>query len=602
VSAESSSPSWPDLLTALRGDAPAQVWRTAAGRLRDEPHIRGEFGRRRARLAILATHTTDFLTELLPVAALSCGIDLTVYQAPYGQMEAELLDNSRPIHANRPDYVLLSGTEEDLNLGRGPADDVVSAAMERWCGLWARVAGLGARVIQCAFASSADDAYGNRAAAVADSDTAIVWRVNAELLRRGADRVLFVDCDRLAAETGRRAWRDPRHMDMLHQPVSLAALPVLARSIAGVLGADLSLSRRCVVVDLDNTLWGGVLGEDGIRGVAAAGPEAAAFQRFQRYLISLRRRGMALAVASKNDADLAERALDEVPGMLLRRDDFALVVADWRPKSEQLREIAERLGLGLDSMAFVDDNPAERAEVASRLPEVDVIPLPAQPAGYVRALAWRPTLEPGTLTADDLARAQSYAALRGAEDLRMATDSLEEFLDGLSMSARVRVIGKDDIPRAVQLVQKTNQFNLTTRRHSRERIEALASDPSWRCFALSLSDRFADHGTVGLLLMRLDGETAEIDTLLLSCRVIGRTAERRLVAAAAAAARAAGCARLTGAYMPTSRNRLVADVYPELGFTTLESGACEGTGGRLFVYDLDGDGPEDTPHLKEESA
>lgn len=273
----SSTPSWPDLLTTLRGDAAAQVWRTGAARLRDEPHVRGEFARRRAALAVLATHTTDFLTEILPVAALSCGIDLTIYQAPYGHMESELLDPSRPIHDSRPDYVLLCGIEEDLNLGCGPADEVVSAAVERWSSLWDRVIRLGASVIQCTFPSPTDDVYGNRAAAIADSDTSIVRRINAELLRRGADRVLFVDCDRLAAEAGWKAWRDPRHLDMLRQPVSLASLPALARSIAGVLGADLGLNRRCIVVDLDNTLWGGVLGEDGIRGSPPLAPRGLPF-------------------------------------------------------------------------------------------------------------------------------------------------------------------------------------------------------------------------------------------------------------------------------------------------------------------------------------
>jgi predicted enzyme involved in methoxymalonyl-ACP biosynthesis len=203
--------------------------------------------------------------------------------------------------------VLLSGSEEDLQLTAAPADDVVAAAVERWSGLWDRVRESGARAVQCTFPVPADEVHGHAAAAVPDGDSSVVARINAELVRRGAGRVLFVDCDRLAAERGRRAWRDPRYWDAIRQPVAPEALPLLARAVAGVLGADLGLSRRCVVTDLDNTLWRGVIGEDGVDGVAVGGgPDGAPFARFQRYLSGLRGRGILLAVASKNDRPTLE--------------------------------------------------------------------------------------------------------------------------------------------------------------------------------------------------------------------------------------------------------------------------------------------------------
>jgi len=593
---------WPQLLNNLRGDVTLQLWRTAARRLLKEPEARLMHGRRQVRLGLLTTHTTDFLAELLPVAALSCGIDLTVLHTFHGRLETELLDPVGPLRTKRPDYVLLCGTEEDLQLRTAPPDEVVAAAVERWCGLWHRITGvLGARTVQCLFTLPADEVYGNAAVATGDSDTAVVSRVNTELVRRGGDGILFVDCDRLAAEVGRGAWCDLRYWDVLRQPVSLDALPLLARAVAAVLGADLGLSRRCVVVDLDNTLWDGVLGEEGPAGVRVGhGPIGGPFARFQQYLLGLRRRGIVLAVASKNDGDLVHRALDEVPGMQLRRDDFAVVVADWRPKSEQLRQIAAQLNLGLDSLAFVDDNPAECAQVSNCLPEVDVILLPAHPACYVRALAGRPTLEGGRPTADDQLRLGSYAALGKAEALRVATDSLEEFLDSLRMQVQVRLLAPRDLERAEQLLHKTNQFNLTTRRHRREQLAKFIADPQWRCFTLLLRDRFADHGMVGLLLLRLAGNTAEIDTLLLSCRMIGRTVERRLVAVAAAEARAAGCSRLLGVYVPSERNTLVASLYPDLGFHTVVNGDRSPDGTCWYCYPLAVQGPADTPHLLEE--
>ncbi|WP_280270877.1 HAD-IIIC family phosphatase [Nocardia wallacei] len=354
------------------------------------------------------------------------------------------------------------------------------------------------------------------------------------------------------------------------------------------------VTRRCLVVDLDNTLWGGVLGEAGFDGVSVgAGRDGEDFARFQDYLLGLRRRGIILAVASKNDADLVADAFERVPGMRLRRNDFAAVVADWRPKSEQLRDIAAQLRLHPRSLAFVDDNPAECAEVSRALPEVDVIALPSQPALYIRALADRPTLTPPMPTAADDTRAQSYAGLHRAEQARQSADTLESFLDSLNMSATVRRATPDDLPRVAQLTQKTNQFNLTTRRRSLAELTELADDAEWWCGTLELRDRFADHGLVGVVVASLSGPVADIDTLLLSCRVIGRTAERLLLAAAADAARAAGCHTLRGRYVPTDRNALVRDMYRDVGFTPCPADGETG----IYDYDLTAGPSLGTPHI-----
>ena len=591
--AEIRSAPWPDILRTLREDLGPALWRSASRRLAEEPRARQDHGRRSIRIAVLAPHTTDFLVELLPVAGLSCGIDLTVEPVPYGQLETRLLDPAARWSTD-PDYLVLWGSHEDLQLSSAPSEQVVAAAVERWTRLWDLCRETaGARVVQCLFAVPAHDVYGTGAATVPESDTSVVARINAELVARRRDGVLFVDCDALAAQTGRRAWRDERHWDTIRLPVAPPALPALARTLAGVLAADLGLGTRCLVLDLDNTLWGGVLGEEGIDGVETGG----AFARFQDYLLGLRRRGIVLAVASKNDQALAEKALEEVPGMRLRRADFAAVITDWRPKSEQLRDIASRLKLGTASLALVDDNPAECAEVATHLPEADVVALPPNPAAYVGALAGRPTLEAAPPSAADFARSASYTAIEQAEELRLSSGSLADFLDSLQMRTQVRALDQDNLDRAAQLIQKTNQFNLTTRRHSRQHLLELSKDPAWRCFSLSLRDRFADHGQVGLLLLRIADGQAEIDTLLLSCRVIGRTAERRLVALAAVAAREAGCSTLVGRYVPTDRNELVATVYPGLGF---QPGDVEGEGARCYTYPLDEPGPEDSPHFKEE--
>ncbi len=558
-----------ELVAALRSTVDPEVWRQAAAELDRHPEAFAAHVRRPLRVGVLSTSTGDLLAQLLPAAGLAVGLGLEVTQAPYGQIEQELLAAGSATRRVPPDYVLLVPNTDDLALGdlagRRP-DEVVEAAVRRWSRLWdaARTAGIG--VCQHLFTPPAADPFGAGALGFPESPSSVVAQVNSRL--RAREDVVFVDCERLAAEHGLREWRDDRYWFAARQAVSLGALPAVARATAAALAADQGLSRRCVVVDLDNTLWDGVVGEDGIDGVAlTSSPRGEAFAAFQEYLLTLHRRGVALAVATKNDADLARHAIAGVPGMRLRPEHLAAVVADWRPKSEQLRDLASRLSLGLDSLAFADDNPAERLEVRRALPEVDVVDLPASPSGYVAALAGRPTLEPGRLTAEDRQRNASYAGLRAAAELREGTALLDDFLDDLAMEAVVRPVDEALLPRVTQLLQKTNQFNLTTRRRSSPEVAALAADPRWVCVALSLRDRLADHGVVGVGFAALRGDEAVVDTLVLSCRVIGRTAEQLLLGELGSAAAERGCTTLVGCYRPTDRNGLVAELYPRLGFT-----------------------------------
>jgi len=562
----------PELIAALRSTTEPGTWQRAAAEVGRFPEAFTSYVRRTVRVRVLATWSSDLLARLLPAAGVAAGIGLEVTQAPYGQVEQELLDADSATRREPPDYVLLVPSTDDLaldtldTLDDRSSEEMVSDAVQRWSRLWDAARSAHIRVCQHLFTPPAADPFGAAALQFPGSPSAVVARVNARL-RASAD-VVLVDCERLAAEHGLRDWRDDRYWFAARQAVALTALPTLARATAAALAADQGLSRRCIVVDLDNTLWDGVVGEDGIDGVGlTASPRGEAFAAFQEYLLMLHRRGVTLAVATKNDPDLARRAIAEVPGMRLRPEHLAAVVADWRPKSEQLREVAARLSLGLDSLAFADDNPAERLEVRRALPQVDVIDLPASPSDYVAALAGRPTLEPGRLTLADRQRNASYAGLRAAAELRERSASLDDFLADLAMVASVRPVDGALLPRVTQLLHKTNQFNLTTRRRPSQEVAALAADPGWVCLSLSLRDRLADHGIVGVGFTALRGDEAVVDTLLLSCRVIGRTAERLLLRELGRAAAERGCRTLVGCYRATDRNALVAGLYPQLGFT-----------------------------------
>ncbi|SQD95907.1 FkbH like protein [Parafrankia sp. Ea1.12] len=530
---------------------------------------------RSARVALLGSYTTAQLAALLPLAAARAGVAVEVYECGYGQYRQEVLDPGSGLYRFRPDVVILAVHEGEAALPAFAEDPERAVATEvgRWTSLWEIItARLGARVIQHTFVVPETEALGHLALRTPGSRSSMLAAVNAALGRAAAGgQVAFVDCERLAATVGKRSWFDPRYWHRAKQAVSLAHVPTLARHTAAVLGAQLGTSRKCLVLDLDNTLWGGVLGEEGLAGIALGdGPVGEAFSTFQEYIGRLRARGVILAVCSKNNEADAREAFERHPAMRLRLDDIAMFSASWEDKPTQIRRIASTLGIGLDSLVFVDDNPAEREVVRQLVPEVDVIALPRDPHGYVRAVADYPFFEPAALTTEDTARTEQYRARARAAELAASATSLEEFHRGLEMVATVVPLDELTLPRVVQLIGKTNQFNLTTRRRGEAEVAELAADPSTAVICVRLADRFADHGLVAVVIARRaaepGGAVLDVDTWLMSCRVIGRTLEDEIAGLIVAEARRLGCSSVRGHYLPTAKNALVADLYPRLGF------------------------------------
>ncbi|EFC84738.1 HAD family hydrolase [Parafrankia sp. EUN1f] len=625
---------WALAMTDAGGDL--TCWSAAAGVLRRAFPAAG-LTLRPARVAVLGSYTTAQFAALLPLAAARAGVAVEVYECGYGQYRQEVLDPASGLHRFRPDVVILAVHAGDTALPSFARDPEQAVAVEaaRWTSLWQIITGsLGAGVIQHTFVVPETEPFGHLARQASGARSSLLAAVNVALGLAaagvggagsgsnggaggsrgiggnggaggsrgiggsgvGSGQVSFVDCERLAATVGKRSWFDPRYWHRSKQAVSLAHVPALARHTAAVLGAQLGTSRKCLVLDLDNTLWGGVLGEDGLAGIALGdGPAGEAFSEFQEYIALLRERGVVLAVCSKNNDADARAAFERHPAMRLRLDDFAMFSASWDDKPTQIRRIAQTLGVGLDSLVFVDDNPAEREVVRQLVPEVDVIALPKDPHEYVRTLADYPFFEPGALTAEDAARTEQYRARARAVELEASASSLEEFHRGLEMVATVVPLDELTLPRVVQLIGKTNQFNLTTRRRGAAEVAELAADPATAIICVRLADRFADHGLVAVVIARrvaavdadADGDLADadgglvagtavldVDTWLMSCRVIGRTLECELAELIVAEARRLGCTAVRGHYLPTAKNSLVADLYARLGFQ--RSGAAQG--------------------------
>ncbi|MFC3609262.1 HAD-IIIC family phosphatase [Stutzerimonas tarimensis] len=532
------------------------------------------------RVALLASHTVDHLLPAIRVAGLQRGLALSLHAAPYGQYRQALLGNDPVLSDFAPQVVLLAldATEAPLQLPleatQAQVDAAVRARVDELRLLWARARErFAAQVIQQTLVPADPPLFGSFEGLLPAAPFHLIDQLNSAIRNAAREEgVLLMDLAWQAAQGLYGAGlADPVRWHQAKQLVSPTLAPLYGDQVARILAAGLGRSRKCLVLDLDNTLWGGVVGDDGLEGIqlGQGSPTGEAFLALQRYATLLSRRGIILAVCSKNDIKVAEAAFGH-PEMLLKRGDIAAFVANWEDKAGNLRRIAASLDIGLDSLVFVDDNPAEREIVRRELPEVAVPELPEDVADYPARIAAAGYFETLSFTADDASRSRNY--LLNAERkaaLGQATD-MDGYLRSLEMVMSVTRIGPTELSRATQLINKTNQFNLTTRRYSEAEVERLASTPGALGLAVRLADRFGDNGLICVVLARpdaaLDADELLIDSWLMSCRVLGRQVEQALLAVLAEAAAKAGWKALVGEYRPTPRNAMVAEHYPRLGF------------------------------------
>jgi FkbH-like protein len=535
-------------------------------------------GLQRIRLGWLGTSTLEHLLPAARIACLRRGLLLESYLAPYGQYRQELFDDESGLARFRPHVVLLSIDHEHVGISASldsAPGDVIAQVQQRAAelrALWRMAADkLGCTVIQQTIPNLAPRLFGSLDGVVPGSASAVLDQLNRALLA-DADkaRVPVLDLAAWAARVGHDTWFDPVRWFQAKQLVSPILAPMYGELVARIVGAIRGRSRKCLVLDLDNTLWGGVVGDDGVdRLVLGFGSAAGeAFAAFQRHVRQLRSRGIVLAVCSKNDRAVAESAFANHPEMALKLDDFAAFVANWDDKAGNLRRLADSLNLGLDSLVFFDDNPAERALVRAELPMVAVPEVPEDPAYFIRCLEDAGYFEAVSFTAEDLSRAEQYQDNgRRAQAMESATD-MDSFLRSLSMVLTVGRVDGQSLPRVTQLINKTNQFNVTTRRYSELELQTFLEQPGAIALHFRLADRFGDNGLIAVMLARPDTpERHVVDTLLMSCRVLGRGVELAMMNALVGLARQRGVQELVGEYVPTARNGMVADLYHRLGFT-----------------------------------
>ena len=550
------------------------------------------------KLAWLCSSTVDHLVPATQIAGVRRGLLISSYITPYNQYRQALHDPTSPLFTFAPNAVIFGLDPGEVFPGvplSATLAEVQRAVEERVSSLralWARAREqLRCVVIQQIVPDLSPSVFGSLDRLVPGAPAAVAALTNQAIAQAAAqDRVLVLDLEATSASLGKEAWFDPVRWHHGKQLVAPPMAPLYGDILARILAAARGLSKKCLVLDLDNTLWGGVVGDDGMENLVLGQGSAAgeAFLAFQRHARALNSRGIVLAVCSKNNHATAEAVFLQHPEMVLKRDDIAVFVANWEDKASNLRRIATTLNLGLDALVFFDDNPAERAIVRQHLPMVTVPEVPEEPALYARCLAEGGYFEAVAFTADDLQRAQQYLGNARREEIREAAGGdLESYLASLKMELTVGHFDDVDLPRVAQLINKTNQWNLTTRRYTEAEVHDLRADPRTICLHFRLKDTFGDNGIISVLIARqlADEPTFSIDTWLMSCRVLGRGVELAALQVLSDAARARGATSLVGDYLPTPKNELVRGHYEKLGFKPLEAG-LDGAGSTRWSLSL----------------
>jgi FkbH-like protein len=548
------------------------------------------------RIAVLASSTVEHLGPAIRVAGLRHKLLIDVHSGAYGQYRQELLDPTSALHRFAPQFVLFSLSARDAIAGvpltatAAEVDEAIARFVGDLRSLWRKARDIGnAAVIQQTFINLIEPLFGAYDRVVPGAPMRVVARLNEQMCEAAArDNVLLLDAARASERDGIDAWFDVGRWLQGKLEIAPQAAPLYGDLAARVVAAQRGLSKKCLVLDLDNTLWGGVIGDDGLDGIVLGEGSAAgeAHLALQRYAKLLKERGIILAVCSRNDARVAEAVFRDHPEMVLRRSDIAAFLANWDDKALNLKEIAARLNIGVDSLVFVDDNPVERARVRQSLPMAAVPELPEDPAQYVRCLAEAGYFEAVAFTPEDRDRAQQYAANAEREALLGSAESMDEFLRGLRMSVVFGPFTAVDHARIVQLINKTNQFNTTTRRYASEEIARIASLPEALTLQFRLIDRVSDNGLVSTMILRptpADEDVLEIENWVMSCRVFGRELECEAMNIVVEAARERGARALVGDYVPTAKNDAIRLLFPSLGFTEINRSTSTDGGTRWFL-------------------
>lgn len=543
-------------------------------KIKNELLSRGGFIEKR--IAVLGGSTTNEIVDQLELFLLNYGIKPVFYQSEYAQFWQDAVFGNEELDSFDPDIVYIHTNWRNITAfpcvsdSKEDADRLLEETFAHFAVMWDKLnEKFNCPVIQDNFDRPAFRLLGSSDISDYRGRTNFISRLNQKMYDYSqANKSFYInDVDFLAACYGLEGWSNPLYWHMYKYSLCLDAVPLLAKSVADIIKSIYGKNKKVLVCDLDNTLWGGVVGDDGVEGIQI-GPEVPVgqiYSEFQQYIKELKSIGILLAVNSKNDEENALAGLNH-PDSSLKPDDFASIKANWNNKDMNMKSIAAQLNLGADSFVFIDDNPAEReivkqANLGVSVPEMDRV------ENYLRMIDRSGFFEVTSLTNDDLSRAEMYKANARRVQLQENTGSFEDFLKSLEMKAQIRDFEPVYIQRIAQLTNKSNQFNLTTLRCSESDIKMMQMSEDYICLYGKLEDKFGDNGVVSVVSGQIEGEELHMRLWLMSCRVLKRGMEDAMLDALAGDAKDKGLSSIIGYYYPTPKNNMVRDFYSRMGFS-----------------------------------
>lgn len=546
------------------------------------------------KMGIVSNSTTRLAVPALVGTALRYGISLHVYEAEFNQVAQEAFSTDSGFRNLNLDVILVAIDHNGLPFTSCPGDedaaesniqDSLKYLNNVLFGLKSKT---DAQIILQNIASPAEMMFGSFERQLPGTLSSFVSGINRGLDLLKDPRVVILDAAGLSANIGLSNWHDPTLWNMAKISFSQRYMPIYADYVCRILAAQLGKSRRCLVLDLDNTLWGGVIGDDGLEGILIgnAGATAEAHLHIQQTALMLRERGVVLAVCSKNEDAIARMPFKDHPDMLLREEDIAVFQANWSDKASNIRAISEALSLGLESIVFLDDNPAERKQVRDELPEVAVPELPSDPALYVPILLAAGYFESINFSEEDRNRAGLYQANAKRVQILNQSSDMNSYLKSLDMEISFRPFDKINQQRIFQLISKSNQFNLTTKRYNQSDLSRFEADENYFTRQIRLKDIFGDNGMICVIICKKDKDAWEIDTWLMSCRVLERQVEVACLYDIVANSLSSRAKKLIGRFIPTPRNGIVKEHYQKLGFNKVSEG-LEGEVWELDIQDFE---------------
>ncbi len=550
------------------------------GTLRKQARAIDKTSFRKIKVAVLGNYATQFLSKSIEYSGVKASYNFDLYNADYNQIESEILDPTSGLYAFEPDYTIISlSSFKLLDKYYSRSGEARQSFAEDYSTYFRNLIGTllsqsSTKIIVNNIEILNDQVYGSLFAKVKQSFTFQSYLLNASLLEMSntTDNLYLFDLNGLIQYHGAKNIRDWQQHINADMPYSLDFLAIISEYVTAFISAFAGTFKKCIIVDLDDTLWGGIIGDDGVEGIRVGTLGIGrAFSDFQRWLKELKERGIILAVCSKNEEKTAKEPFLSHPEMVLKLEDIAVFVANWENKADNIRSIQEILNIGFDSMVFLDDNPAEREIVRQNIPQITVPELPNDPALYLDFLINLRLFETASLSSGDKDRTAQYQQEAERQKLRFSITNMDEYLKSLGIEMTIESFQTLDIPRIAQLSQRSNQFNLRTVRYSESDIRKIIADQSYYTISLKLRDKFGDYGLVSLITLRTtDSNNLFIENWIMSCRVLKRGVENAVLDHIKGIALKNGYKLIIGEYIPSSKNVLVKDHYKNLGFTQSE--------------------------------